>query len=182
MVLGLYPALGPVRYVVDGTIAGVGARCITRITYSRCYLLIARSCELPRILSTTKFVKLRAGCHRKGGCYVGQRSGKHEGEDDDNDEYALSRVHADPHPRALEPPRGIGGENDVPQGGGDRPRLVQMVEGEQYPAGDEIAPSEAPRIRGSRSPRKSSSSPSTVLKTTSTTTTANQPQAPLKNS
>src|SRR5919202_449556 len=70
------------------------------------------------------------------------RLAKHEAEDDDDDEDALSRVHDDTHPHALPPPRGIGGKDDVRQVGGDRPRLVQMVEGEQHPVGDEIAPPE----------------------------------------
>jgi hypothetical protein len=38
--------------------------------------------------------------------------GKREGEDDD-DEDALSRVHDNPHPRALEPPRGKGEEDRI---------------------------------------------------------------------
>jgi hypothetical protein len=44
------------------------------------------------------------------------RSGKHEGEEED--EYALTRVHDDAHPHALPPPRGIGGKDDVSQRGG----------------------------------------------------------------
>ncbi len=68
-----------------------------------------------------------------------ERLAKHEGEDDEEDEDALSRVHDNAHPHALEPPRGIGGKDDVRQGGGDRPRLVQVVEREQHPVGDEIA-------------------------------------------
>ena len=62
-----------------------------------------------------------------------QTLAKHEGEDDEEDEDALSRVHDDAHPHALPPPRGIGGKDDVSQGGGDRPRLVQMVEARKAP-------------------------------------------------
>ena len=71
-----------------------------------------------------------------------QRLAKHEGEDDKDDEYALSRVHDNTHPHALPPPRGVGGEDDVCQGGWDRPRDVQMVEGEQNPVCYEISPPE----------------------------------------
>src|SRR5918998_3925668 len=46
-------------------------------------------------------------------------SAKHEGEDEDEEEDALSRVHDDAHPHALPPTRGIGGKDDVRQGGGD---------------------------------------------------------------
>jgi hypothetical protein len=69
------------------------------------------------------------------------RLAKHEAEDEDDDEYALTRVHDDAHPHALPPPRGIGGKDDVSQRGGDRPGGVQVVEPEQHPVGDEIAPS-----------------------------------------
>ena len=111
-----------------------------------------------------------------------QRLAKHEAEDDEDDEYALSRVHDDAHPHALPPPRGIGGKDDVSQGGGDGPRLVQMVEAEEHPVGDEISPpKDAPHAR-QQSPLKSRSSPSALLKTDCTTITANQPQFPLKNS
>src|SRR5215217_7724972 len=78
---------------------------------------------------------------RMGGRWV-QRLAKHEAEDDEDDEYALSRVHDDAHPHALPPPRGIGGKDDVSQGGGDRPRLVQMVEGKQNSVCYKVAPSE----------------------------------------
>src|SRR5215212_1974908 len=57
-----------------------------------------------------------------------------------------------------------------------------MVEGEQHPVGDEIDPSkDAPHARQEK-PRNSSSSPRKELKIWSTTTTANQPHAPRKNS
>src|SRR5829696_9666345 len=74
---------------------------------------------------------------------------KHEGEDEEEDEDALTRVHDNPHPHALPPPRGKANKEDVRhQGGGDRPRLVRMVEGEQNPVGHEIAPSkDAPHSR-----------------------------------
>jgi hypothetical protein len=84
-----------------------------------------------------------------------QRLAKHEAEDDEDDEYALSRVHDDAHPHALPPPRGIGGKDDVSQGGGDRPRLVQMVEAEEHPAGDEISPpKDAPHARQQKPPKE----------------------------
>jgi hypothetical protein len=67
------------------------------------------------------------------------RLAKHEAEDDEHGEDALSRVHDNAHPHALPPPRGIGGKDDVRQGSGDRPRRVQVVEREQHPVGDEIA-------------------------------------------
>src|SRR5215213_1472124 len=108
---------------------------------------------------------------------------KHEGEDEEEDEDALTRVHDNPHPHALPPPRGKANKEDVRhQGGGDRPRLVQMVEGEKTPLATKSPLPKTPRIRGSRSPVKSRSSPSTLLKMSCATTTAYQLQAPLKNS
>ena len=84
-----------------------------------------------------------------------QRLAKHEGEDDEEDEYTLSRVQDDAHPHALPPPRGIGEIDEVRQGGRDRPRDVQMVEGEQNPVGDEIAPPEdAPHSRQQKPPKE----------------------------
>src|SRR5215211_1374775 len=89
-----------------------------------------------------------------GGRWV-PRLAKHEAEDDEDDEYALSRVHEDAHPHALPPPRGIGGKDDISQCGGDRPRSMQMVEAEQYPVGDEIAPpKEAPHARQQKPPEQ----------------------------
>jgi len=61
---------------------------------------------------------------RMGGRWV-QRLAKHEAEDGEDDEDALSRVHDDAHPHALPPPRGIGGKDDVSQGGGDRPGVCK---------------------------------------------------------
>src|SRR5215211_6238372 len=107
---------------------------------------------------------------------------KHEGEDEEEDEDALTRVHDNPHPHALPPPRGKANKEDVRhQGGGDRPRLVQMVEGEKTPLATKSPLPKTPRIRGSRSPVKSRSSPSTLLKSSCTPSTANQSQAPRKN-
>jgi hypothetical protein len=84
-----------------------------------------------------------------------QISAKHEGEDDEEDEDALSRVHDNAHPHTLPPTRRIGGKDDVSQGGGDRPRLVQMVEREQNPVGHEVAPSEdAPHTRQQKPPKE----------------------------
>jgi hypothetical protein len=42
-----------------------------------------------------------------------QRLAKHEGEDEEDDEDALTRVDDDRHPRALPPPRGIGEIDEV---------------------------------------------------------------------
>ena len=109
-------------------------------------------------------------------------SAEHEHEDYEEGEHALGRVHDDAHPHALPPPRGVGGDDDVGQGSGDRLRLVQVVEGQEHPVGDEVALPKTPRIRGSRNPRKSRSSPRNETKTSWTTSTANQPQFPLKNS
>src|SRR5918995_986413 len=64
--------------------------------------------------------------------------GENESEDEDDDEDALSRVDDDPHPRTLEPARGIGEADDVHEGGGNAPRLMQVVGGEQHPVGDPV--------------------------------------------
>jgi hypothetical protein len=105
----------------------------------------------------------------------------HEGKDDGDQEDALNRVHDDPHPCALEASRRIGlEENALHQGGRHDPRHVKVIEGEQHPVGDPVALPKTARMRGSSNPRKSSSSPSTVLNTTNTTRSANQPHAPLK--
>jgi hypothetical protein len=84
-----------------------------------------------------------------------QRSGEHEIEDDEDDEDTLSRVDDDAHPHALEAPRGKGGKDDVRQGGGDRPRLMQMVDREQHPVGYKVAPPEdAPHPRQQKPPEE----------------------------
>jgi hypothetical protein len=84
-----------------------------------------------------------------------KRLAEHEAEDEDDDEDALPRVDDDRHPRALPPPRRIGEIDEVRQGGGDRPRGVQMVEGEKQPVGDEIDPSkDAPHSRQQKPPKE----------------------------
>jgi hypothetical protein len=78
---------------------------------------------------------------------------EYESEDDNDDDDALKRVHDDPHPRALESPRGISEGEDVHQGGGYHPRGVQVVEREQHPIGDKVAPSkDAPHARQQKPP------------------------------
>jgi hypothetical protein len=80
----------------------------------------------------------------------------------------------------LEAPRRIGLEEDaLHQGGRHDPRLVQVMEGEQRPVGDPVPPAEDGSHARQPQPPESSSSPSTVLKTTNTTMSANQPQASL---
>jgi hypothetical protein len=85
-----------------------------------------------------------------------QSSAEHEGEEGKDDEDALPCVDDDPHPHALPPPRGIAAKEDVRHhGGGDRPRLVQMVETVQYPVGYKVAPPEdAPHSRQQKPPKE----------------------------
>src|SRR6266508_1060436 len=106
-------------------------------------------------LPATDWLKARPGPAQRREGYGALASGvlcrllgEHEGKDEDNGEDALSRVDDDPHPCALEPPRGIGEGEDVHQGGGDHPRNVQVVDREQHPVGDKVAPSkDAPHSR-----------------------------------
>ena len=82
-------------------------------------------------------------------------SAEHEHEDYEEDEHALGRVHDGAYPHALPPPRGVGGDDDVGQGSGDRPRLVQVVEGQEHPVGDEVTPPEdAPHPRQQKPPEE----------------------------
>src|SRR5215218_2052673 len=68
---------------------------------------------------------------------------QHEGEDDDDEEGSLDRVHDDPHQGALEPPRGISEQEDVvDQACRNAPRLMQVIDRVQEPVRDPIAPSE----------------------------------------
>ena len=125
------------------------------------------------------------GTRSPGTCVEGQWRGaallEHEGKDDGDHEDALNRVHDDPHPCALEAPRRVGLEKDaLHQGGRHDPRHMQVIEGEQHSRWRPSRPAEDGSHPRQQQPRKSSSSPSTVLKRTNTTMSANQPQAPLK--
>lgn len=94
---------------------------------------------------------------------------QHERQNDPDDDKARNSVRDEPYPDALIPLRGKGlSQHPIENAGRHTPRLVQVVEAKDGPLTTQSILPNTLRIRGSKSPRKNSSSTHGARKLTNT--------------